>query len=305
VEASNLTIERVPGVELAFGEGLAWDAELARLYFVDAVARRVHWLEPASGAAGQVAVPGTPTVVRITDVPGVLVVSLPDGLYTLDTGNGATRLLAELPDADAPRMNDATVDSRGRFVTGHLFFGPGDDSVSGGYWSFDVTSGWSKLDSGKGNTNGPCFSPDGGTFYVADTSFERIHCFAYDEVEGTLSDGRFFADYRGLDGVPDGAKVDADGYLWSVAVGGGQLVRFAPDGSVDRTVPLPANHPTDLVFAGPDRGVAYVTTVGIRLGDVEARGSGAGGLLRIEGLGAAGLPDARFPIAAAGRPMPA
>jgi sugar lactone lactonase YvrE len=299
------TIDRVSGIELAFGEGLAWDGELGRLYFVDAVTRQVHWLEPASGKRGAVEVPTTPTVVRITDVPGVLVVSLPDGLHRLDTADGQTSLLAPLPDAGAPRMNDATVDGRGRLVTGHLFFGPGDDSVSGAYWSFDVTAGWRRLDTGKGNTNGPCFSPDGATFYVADTSFEKIHCFDYDVNDGTLHNGRVFADYRDLDGVPDGAKVDSDGTLWSVAFGGSQLVRFAPDGRVDGTVALTANRPTDLVFAGPNRDVVYVTTVGIPLGDVDSVGLGAGGLLRVEGLGATGLEDTRFRLAGADRTTPA
>lgn len=291
------TIERVPGIELSFGEGLAWDGELGRLYFVDAVTRQVHWLEPESGECGAVAVPATPTVVRITDAPGVLVVSLPDGLHRLDTADGRTSLLAALPDARAPRMNDATVDDRGRLVTGHLFFGPGDDSVSGAYWSFAATTGWRLLDKGKGNTNGPCFSPDGATLYVSDTSFEKIHCFDYDVNDGTLHEGRLFADYRSLEGVPDGAKVDSDGYLWSVAFGGSQLIRFAPDGHVDRSVALTTNRPTDLIFGGLDRDVAYVTTVGIPLGDVDPVGPGAGGLLRIEGLGATGLEDTRFRLA--------
>lgn len=291
------TIERVRGIELAFGEGLAWDEDLGRLYFVDAVKRQVHWFEPASGERGALEVPAMPTVVRITDVPGVLVVSLPDGLHRLDVANGQSSLLAALPDAKAPRMNDAAVDGRGRFVTGHFFFGPGDDSVSGAYWSFDVTAGWRRVDTGKGNTNGPCFSPDGATFYVADTSFEKIHCFDYDLSDGTLHNGRVFADYRDIDGVPDGAKVDSDGHLWSVALGGSQLVRFAPDGRVDRSVTLTANRPTDLIFAGPNRDVAYVTTVGIRLGEVDSVGPGAGGLLRVEGLGATGLEDARFRLA--------
>ena len=272
------TVERVPDIELAFGEGLAWDGELGRLYFVDAVSRQIRWLEPDSAKLGAVEVQATPTVVRLTDVPGVLVVSLPDGLYTLDTGDGKTSLLASLPDATAPRMNDATVDAVGRYVSGHLFFGPGDDDVSGAYWSFEQSKGWQKLDSGKGNTNGPCFSPDGTTYYVADTSFERIHCFDYDVSDGTLRNGRVFANYRDLDGVPDGAAVDSDGYLWSVAFGGSQLVRFAPNGRVDRTVALTTNRPTDLVFAGPDLDVAYVTTVSVPLGEVESVGPGAGGL---------------------------
>jgi sugar lactone lactonase YvrE len=296
------TVERVAGIEFGFGEGLAWDGELGRLYFVDAVARRVCWHDPATAANGAMDVAGTPTVVRLTDEPGVLVVSLSDGLHTLDTGNGTTSLLAALPDPDAPRMNDAAVDECGRFVTGHLFFGAGDDSVSGAYWSFECATGWQKLDEGKGNTNGPCFSPDGRIFYVADTSFEKIHCFDYDMNDGMLRNGRLFADYHEIDGVPDGAKVDSEGYLWSVAFAGSQLVRFAPDGRVDRTVALPTNCATDLVFAGPNRDVAYVTTVGIDLGDIAPAGTGAGGLLRLEGLGVTGLPDARFRLAAGDRP---
>ena len=110
-------------------------------------------------------------------------------------------------------MNDAAIDARGLFVTAHFFFGPGDEDVSGAYWSFERSAGWQKLDSGKGNTNGPCFSPDGAIFYVADTSFETIHRFDYDVSDGTLRNGRVFADYSDLDGVPDGAKVDSEGYL--------------------------------------------------------------------------------------------
>ena len=106
------TIERVPEIELAFGEGLTWDDELGRLYFVDTAKNQICWLEPEAAKRDSVRVQGMPTVVRLTDMPGVLVVSLPDGLYTVDTGDGTTLLLAPLPDARAPRMNDATIDAR-------------------------------------------------------------------------------------------------------------------------------------------------------------------------------------------------
>ena len=70
------------------------------------------------------------------------------------------------------------------------------------------------------------------------------------------------------------------------------------------TVALTTNRPTDLVFAGPDRDVAYVTTIGISLGDAEPVGPGAGGLLRVAGLGAIGLPENRFRLADDDRPTP-
>ena len=134
---------------------------------------------------------------------------------------------------------------------------------------------------------------------MADTSFEKIHRFDYDPGDGTLREGRLFADYRALEGVPDGAAVDTEGGLWSAAFGGSQLVRFTPDGRAERTVELPTNRPTDLVFAGPELDVAYVTTCGIALGDGGPVGPGSGGLLRIEGLGVRGLAEGRFRLGAA------
>ncbi len=39
-------------------------------------------------------------------------------------------------------------------------------------------------------------------------------------------------------GVPDGAVVDEEGFLWCALYGGGELARFAPDGRRERTIPL-------------------------------------------------------------------
>ncbi len=61
----------------------------------------------------------------------------------------------------------------------------------------------------------------------------------------------------GLKGLPDGATVDAEGFVWSVSVYEGKLVRFAPDGRLDRIVGLPVESTTSLSFGGPNLDVAY------------------------------------------------
>ena len=61
-------------------------------------------------------------------------------------------------------------------------------------------------------------------------------------------------------GSPDGAAVDSEGYLWSARWGGDCVARFAPDGTLERTVPIPASQVTSCAFGGEDLKTVYVTT---------------------------------------------
>lgn len=295
-----LKIDRVDGIELDFGEGLAWDGEQHRLYFVDAIARRVHSLDVETGTEESITLGSLPTVVRLTDRAGQVVIATGEGLELACFEAGSSSILAGLPNPSGPQMNDATIDSWGRLVTGHLYFGPETKPVDGAYWSFSLASGWRRIDTGKGNTNGPCFSPDESRLYIADSSSGLVYSFGYDVAEGTLTDGRVFADYQMLGGKPDGAKVDCDGCLWSVVYGGARLARFTPDGRLDRLVELPTNYATDVVFGHTNLDVAYLTTVGAKLGELEPEGDWAGCVLRIENLGVQGLPLNRLAL---GKPL--
>ena len=83
-----------------------------------------------------------------------------------------------------------------------------------------------------------CWSPDYHTMYFADTLVGAIH--AYDSISnfGAISNKRVFANPDGH-GFPDGATVDADGYVWNARWEGGSVIRFAPDGRVDAIVAVP------------------------------------------------------------------
>lgn len=69
--------------------------------------------------------------------------------------------------------------------------------------------------------NGLAFSPDEKILYVADSS-ERLHVKAFDvNLDGTLKNGRIFANLKtGVEGPPDGMKVDKSGNLWCTGPGG-------------------------------------------------------------------------------------
>ena len=64
--------------------------------------------------------------------------------------------------------------------------------------------------------------------------------------DGALGDRRVFSDEK-LPGYCDGSAIDADGYLWNARFAGSCLIRFAPDGRVDR-VARAAGHQPDLLL---------------------------------------------------------
>ena len=67
--------------------------------------------------------------------------------------------------------------------------------------------------------NGLCFSPDESILYIDDT--ERLHIRAFDvQPDGTIANGRIFAEEEGDDGVPDGMKIDAHGHIYLTGPGG-------------------------------------------------------------------------------------
>ncbi|MFO7855580.1 MAG: SMP-30/gluconolactonase/LRE family protein, partial [Paracoccaceae bacterium] len=96
------------------------------------------------------------------------------------------------------------------------------------------------------------------------------------------------------EGWPDGSVCDAEGFLWNAEWDGARLVRYAPDGRVDRTVPLPISRPTCPAFGGPGLTRLFVTTArtGLDQGTLKAE-PGAGGIFAVD-VDVAGVPEARF-----------
>jgi L-arabinonolactonase len=96
-------------------------------------------------------------------------------------------------------------------------------------------------------------------------------------------------------GAADGSTVDAEGYLWNAQVYDGKLIRYAPDGKVDRVIEMPVKKVTSVMFGGPKLDVLYVTSMARPPlprfpGDGQLRGS----LFAIRGLGIHGVPEPRF-----------
>jgi gluconolactonase len=85
--------------------------------------------------------------------------------------------------------------------------------------------------------NGLCLSLDERRLFVNDSGRNHIRVFGLD-AEGTLAGGRVWAETVGEGrGVPDGMKIDSEGYLYSCGPGG--LHVFDPDGTCLGVIGVP------------------------------------------------------------------
>ena len=224
---------------------------------------------------------------------GGAVLACGDGFQFFDFASGARTPIVD-PEADEPRtrLNDGKVDRRGRFIAGSM-----DSSLGkplGALYVLDSELQLRTLETGVRCSNGPCWSPDGSTFYFSDTPLGRICAYDYDLDSGDISNKRVFVSTRELGGSPDGATVDADGCVWSAIVMGGKLARFTPDGQLDRAVAMPANFVSSMAFGGPGLDVLYVTSIGDPVNNEPASGTAPGGLFAVHGLGVTGIVEPRF-----------
>jgi len=103
--------------------------------------------------------------------------------------------------------------------------------------------------------NGLAFSPDESLLYIDDT--ERMHVRVFDVKEdGTIANGRIFAEESGEGGAPDGMKVDSEGNVYVTGPGG--IWVFNPTGEHLGTIELPEG-PANLAWGDNDWKTLYIT----------------------------------------------
>lgn len=280
------------GTRNILGEVPMWDPETASLWWVDIEGCRLQRLDATTGEITTWTVPERIGSFALREGGGI-VCAFASGFAYYDLDSGETDWIAR-PEAETPtnRFNDGKVDRQGRFWAGTM-----DDRLSertGALYRLDPDLSLHRMETGIGISNALCWSPDDSRFYFADTMQQEIWCYDYTPQTGAIAGRRVFAHTRDEPGQPDGATVDAEGYLWNAQWDGWRLVRYAPDGTVDRVVDLPVQKPTSCIFGGPDLRTLYVTTAIWDLtGEALAAQPLAGALLAFE-TDVPGLPETRF-----------
>ncbi len=284
-------IERIPtGTTDVLGEGPVWDRAAAVLWWIDIEGKGLRRLDPSVGHVETWDLP-EPAGSLTPTVTGPLLMAVRSGFATFDPTTGATQMIAR-PEADRTgnRFNDGKTDRQGRFWAGSM--DASAEERSGALYRFDLDGSVTRHLDGLGIPNSLAWSPDGTTMYFAESLDRTIYAFDYDPATGTPSGQRVFATIPGP-GVPDGSTVDAAGYLWNAEYFGWRIVRYAPDGSIDRVIEMPTASPTCCAFGGDDLATLYITSSSADVPSGSSEQPDAGGLFATN-PGVSGLPETPF-----------
>jgi sugar lactone lactonase YvrE len=289
--AEDLTGEVALEANDFLGETPVWSVAEQALYWVNCeeppLLRRWH---PESGALKSWPMPERIGGFVLREKGGP-VVTLASGVYDLDPDSGALSPRARSPFGPEVQLHESGCDHDGRLWIG------GHDSRRSDDNPFPKGGGLCRLDGDHLTvvvpditiSNALGFSPDGNRIYFTDSLTRSILMAEIDRKTGDLSNIRDFIKLGDGEFI-DGATVDAEGYYWGALVTKGELRRYAPDGSLDRIVPLPFSNPTKPVFGGRDLKTIYITSTQLPLPNYE----GPNGAIYAIRPGVAGVAEPMF-----------
>lgn len=279
-------VELVVDGRNALGECVLWCERSARLWWTDILGSTLWARDAATGAVHSWPMPERLGSFALTASDSRLLLGLATRLAWFDMASGAVETICSV-EADLPstRLNDGRCDRQGRFVFGTIDENEPRGAIAG-FYRLGSDLVLERLPLARvAIANSICFSPDGATMYYCDSPTQQIRRCDYTG----FGNDRVFAQIAL--GDPDGSCVDADGYLWNAQWGASQVQRFAPDGSVERSIALPVSQPSCVAFGGADLGTLFVTSARVGLGEREAH---AGGVFSVAVSDVRGLPEARF-----------
>jgi sugar lactone lactonase YvrE len=280
-------------VQNTLGEGIQWDVATGTAWWTDIQERKLQRYTPTTGAFDTFAMPERVGSFGLINRSDHIIAAFASGFAIVDLNGSVIRWLGK-PDAmlSGVRFNDGRVDRQGRFWAGSMVETDPRDA-RGNLYCVDMDGTVQRRESGIIISNGLCWSPDSRRMYFADSPLRTIYVYDFDARDGTISNRRVFA--RTPEGAhPDGATVDAQGFLWSAHWGAGQVVRYTADGMVDRTLHVPASQPTCVAFGGADLDLLFVTSARENLSAKTLAGEPDAGSVFIYRMDVKGLPDRRF-----------
>lgn len=288
-----------PDLRNGTGESPTWDPETRSWTWIDQPTGRIHRFDPSSGALRSWGL-GEKIGSMVLRADGSPVCACETGIFGVELpAAGETAVATRLAGIDHPksgmRFNDGRCDRQGRLWVSTMVMDISQGDPAGSWFRFGPGGRLEGSDlRGYVIPNGSAFSPDGRTFYAADShrDVRMVWAWDYDLDSGTPHGRRPFVDMGGMVGRPDGAAVDVDGCYWICCLDEGCIKRFTPRGTLDRRIEVPMRKPTMCAFGGRDMRSLFVTS--LSRGPEDLAGDPHGGRVLMFDPGAQGIPEPRL-----------
>ena len=278
-------VETLLEAHATIAESLLWEPVSGQLFWCDIKAPALYRLDPRTGQQRSWSLPEDIGAFALRDGAREAIVALRSGVFALSLATGACDRLASADwDPARFRFNEGACDAAGRFWLGCMCDpAPGcNDHGTAPLQVWTERTGLVSVGHPARCHNGMAWSAGEQTFYMSHSQERTVYAYPFDATAGQLGAAHVFATFEG-EGIPDGAAVDEEGAYWCAHHGAGELRRYAPDGALLRTIPLPVSRPTMCAFGGPDLRTLYISTASDTLSAEQLRHEPlAGALLRMD-----------------------
>jgi sugar lactone lactonase YvrE len=220
-----------------------------------------------------------------------LLVALEDGFFLLETTSGKLHEICRPEQGNEQvRFNDGKADRQGRYLCGTMRHGD-VEGAPGKLYRLDGRVA-TEIDRGIMLANTLCFSPDGRVMYFADSLQGCIWAYDY-TADGLIAETRrTLIETVPYGSAPDGATVDAEGFLWVAFVQSDEIVRISPEGEIVEKIASPVPFPSCPAFGGEAMNTLFVTSLWDTGGMFRTDHQHGGRMLAITGLACGGIPEA-------------
>ncbi len=260
-------IKEVP--KLTLGEGLFWDSEYKKLWFVDIKSFMLYALEIDTYDLKSWKFEEEVCWVMPTYNKNEVILGLKSGVIKFDTETSKSKwLVKDFPKDKKIRLNDVGVDNEGRLWFGSMH--NEDESLSlGELVSFNKNEGLRFHDKNYKVTNGPVISKD---YLYHNDSFEGIiYRYKIDINKGELKNKKIFKKFSLDDGKPDGMCFDEDGNILVSMWGSGKINKIDNKGNIMNSFELAVPLVTNVCFGGKNFEKLFVTSANVGMSKEELK----------------------------------
>ncbi|MCX6431213.1 MAG: SMP-30/gluconolactonase/LRE family protein [Actinobacteria bacterium] len=227
------------------GEGPIWNPATKVVSWVDIYGSKWHQNSLEKGSISKTFV--VPTIIGaiVERASGGYLAAVKEGFAFLDTNENYSCVMDFLPKDQ--RMNDAKVDSKGRFWAGStaIDFTPGRGQLH----LLRPDMSMRVMETGLTLPNGLGWSPDNTSFYLVDSMEKMMWRYDFDEFSGEISNRKLMVRFPDDGALPDGLTVTDEGLIIVAMWDGSRLEVFSPDGARLTTIPMPVKRPSSCTFA--------------------------------------------------------